>query len=104
MARGPCHPMQLKGKSTHGPHAGGSEHYAAYLINSDGFELELVATTYAIVADASGKGSLTGRVSAIALGLAKSLLKRHSPISIPLIRVPGARFIVARRSSPISDQ
>lgn len=27
------------------PHAGGSEHYAAYLVNSDGFELELVATT-----------------------------------------------------------
>jgi hypothetical protein len=27
------------------PHAGGPEHYAAYLVNSDGFELELVATT-----------------------------------------------------------
>lgn len=26
------------------PHAGGPEHYAAYLVNSDGFELELVAT------------------------------------------------------------
>ncbi|MCY1675766.1 VOC family protein [Pseudarthrobacter sp. SL88] len=26
------------------PFAGGSEHYAAYLVNSDGFELELVAT------------------------------------------------------------
>jgi hypothetical protein len=25
------------------PHAGGPEHYAAFLINSDGFELELVA-------------------------------------------------------------
>ncbi|WP_405474220.1 VOC family protein [Paenarthrobacter ilicis] len=27
------------------PHAGGPDHYAAYLTNSDGFELELVATT-----------------------------------------------------------
>jgi hypothetical protein len=27
------------------PNAGGTEHYAAYLVNSDGFELELVATT-----------------------------------------------------------
>ncbi|WP_458114322.1 glyoxalase [Arthrobacter sp. R1-13] len=27
------------------PNAGGPEHYAAYLVNSDGFELELVATT-----------------------------------------------------------
>jgi catechol-2,3-dioxygenase len=26
------------------PHAGGSEHYAAYLENGDGFEVELVAT------------------------------------------------------------
>ncbi|MGN7253279.1 VOC family protein [Arthrobacter sp. SAFR-014] len=26
------------------PHAGGPDHYAAYLVNSDGFELELVAT------------------------------------------------------------
>ena len=26
------------------PNAGGPEHYAAYLVNSDGFELELVAT------------------------------------------------------------
>jgi catechol 2,3-dioxygenase-like lactoylglutathione lyase family enzyme len=26
------------------PHAGGPEHYAAYLSNSDGFEAELVAT------------------------------------------------------------
>lgn len=25
------------------PHAGGAEHYAAYLVNSDGFEVELVA-------------------------------------------------------------
>ncbi|MFI9567389.1 VOC family protein [Streptomyces rishiriensis] len=25
------------------PHAGGPEHYAAYLVNSDGFEVELVA-------------------------------------------------------------
>lgn len=26
------------------PHAGGPGHYAAYLVNSDGFEVELVAT------------------------------------------------------------
>ncbi|MFE5836357.1 VOC family protein [Arthrobacter sp. NPDC056493] len=26
------------------PYAGGAKHYAAYLVNSDGFELELVAT------------------------------------------------------------
>ncbi|WP_256468618.1 VOC family protein [Pseudarthrobacter sp. SSS035] len=26
------------------PHAGGPDHYAAYLTNSDGFEIELVAT------------------------------------------------------------
>jgi catechol 2,3-dioxygenase-like lactoylglutathione lyase family enzyme len=26
------------------PHAGGQEHYAAYLANSDGYEVELVAT------------------------------------------------------------
>jgi catechol 2,3-dioxygenase-like lactoylglutathione lyase family enzyme len=26
------------------PNAGGPEHYAAYLVNSDGFEIELVAT------------------------------------------------------------
>nr|WP_217500549.1 VOC family protein [Arthrobacter sp. C9C5] len=26
------------------PHAGGPGHYAAYLVNSDGFEIELVAT------------------------------------------------------------
>jgi hypothetical protein len=25
------------------PHAGGPEHYAAFLINSDGYEVELVA-------------------------------------------------------------
>lgn len=28
------------------PHAGGPDHYAAYLINSDGFELELVAVNF----------------------------------------------------------
>jgi hypothetical protein len=26
------------------PHAGGADHYAAYLVNSDGFEVELIAT------------------------------------------------------------
>lgn len=26
------------------PHAGGPDHYAAYLVNSDGFEAELIAT------------------------------------------------------------
>lgn len=26
------------------PHAGGHEIYAAYLVNSDGFEIELIAT------------------------------------------------------------
>ncbi|MFJ4169617.1 VOC family protein [Paenarthrobacter sp. NPDC089714] len=26
------------------PHAGGADHYAGYLINSEGFEIELVAT------------------------------------------------------------
>jgi catechol 2,3-dioxygenase-like lactoylglutathione lyase family enzyme len=29
----------------HHPHAGGSEHYAAYLENTDGYEVELVALT-----------------------------------------------------------
>lgn len=28
------------------PHAGGPGHYAAYLTNSDGFELELVAVNF----------------------------------------------------------
>ena len=27
------------------PYAGGSDHYAAYLVNADGYEVELVATT-----------------------------------------------------------
>jgi len=27
------------------PHAGGEQHYAAYLENEDGFEIELVADT-----------------------------------------------------------
>jgi hypothetical protein len=27
------------------PHAGGGQHYAGYLTNTDGFEIELVATT-----------------------------------------------------------
>ena len=26
------------------PHAGGPDHFAAYLVNSDGFEAELIAT------------------------------------------------------------
>jgi hypothetical protein len=27
------------------PYAGGGDHYAAYLVNTDGYEVELVATT-----------------------------------------------------------
>ena len=37
------HGWQLMFADRH-PHAGGSDHYAAYLHNSDGFEVELVAT------------------------------------------------------------
>ena len=39
---GPAHGWTLLFPDRH-PHAGGKDHYAAYLTNSDGFEAELVA-------------------------------------------------------------
>lgn len=39
---GPAHGWTLLFPQTH-PHAGGPEHYAAYLTNTDGFEVELAA-------------------------------------------------------------
>jgi len=39
---GPAHGWTLLFPDTH-PHAGGPDHYAAYLTNTDGFEVELVA-------------------------------------------------------------
>ncbi|MEO6703011.1 MAG: VOC family protein [Jatrophihabitantaceae bacterium] len=41
-AAGPAHGWTLLFPGQH-PHAGGREHYAAYLSNADGFEVELVA-------------------------------------------------------------
>jgi catechol 2,3-dioxygenase-like lactoylglutathione lyase family enzyme len=41
-AAGPVHGWTLLFPETH-PYAGGNDHYAAYLANSDGFEVELVA-------------------------------------------------------------
>jgi catechol 2,3-dioxygenase-like lactoylglutathione lyase family enzyme len=41
-AEGPAHGWTLLFPDTH-PHAGGPGHYAAYLANTDGFEVELVA-------------------------------------------------------------
>lgn len=41
-AAGPAHGWTLMFPDKH-PHAGGNDHYAAYLTNSDGFEVELVA-------------------------------------------------------------
>ena len=42
-AEGPAHGWTLLFPETH-PHAGGPDHYAAYLANAEGFEVELVAT------------------------------------------------------------
>ncbi len=42
-AEGPAHGWTLLFADKH-PHAGGPDHYAAYLANTDGFEVELVAT------------------------------------------------------------
>ncbi|MGW4442711.1 VOC family protein [Streptomyces sp. NPDC004682] len=42
-AQAPEHGWQLLFPDRH-PHAGGPDHYAAYLANSDGFEAELVAS------------------------------------------------------------
>jgi hypothetical protein len=42
-AEGPSHGWTLLFPDKH-PYAGGSDHYAAYLANIDGFEVELVAT------------------------------------------------------------
>jgi catechol 2,3-dioxygenase-like lactoylglutathione lyase family enzyme len=39
---GPAHGWLLLFPEAH-PHAGGQDHYAAYLTNTDGFEVELVA-------------------------------------------------------------
>jgi catechol 2,3-dioxygenase-like lactoylglutathione lyase family enzyme len=41
-AQGPAHGWTLLFPDSH-PHAGGSDHYAAYLASTDGFEVELVA-------------------------------------------------------------
>lgn len=41
-AAGPAHGWSLLFPDRH-PHAGGPDHYAAYLANTDGFEAELVA-------------------------------------------------------------
>ena len=41
-AAGPARGWMLLFPDTH-PHAGGPDHYAAYLANTDGFEVELVA-------------------------------------------------------------
>jgi catechol 2,3-dioxygenase-like lactoylglutathione lyase family enzyme len=41
---GPLHGWALMFPDKH-PHAGGRDHYAAYLVNTDGYEIELVATT-----------------------------------------------------------
>ena len=41
-AEGPAHAWTLLFPDRH-PHAGGPDHYAAYLANTDGFEVELVA-------------------------------------------------------------
>jgi catechol 2,3-dioxygenase-like lactoylglutathione lyase family enzyme len=41
-AEGPAHGWTLLFPDRH-PHAGGPDHYAAYLANTDGFEVELVA-------------------------------------------------------------
>jgi catechol 2,3-dioxygenase-like lactoylglutathione lyase family enzyme len=41
-AAGPARGWALLFPETH-PHAGGPDHYAAYLANTDGFEVELVA-------------------------------------------------------------
>jgi len=41
-AAGPAHGWTLLFPETH-PHAGGPDHYAAYLASTDGFEVELVA-------------------------------------------------------------
>jgi hypothetical protein len=40
---GPAHGWTLLFPDRH-PHAGGPGHYAAYLTNTDGYEVELVAT------------------------------------------------------------
>ncbi|MGW0485282.1 VOC family protein [Nonomuraea sp. NPDC003214] len=42
--RAPSHGWKLMYADRH-PYAGGRQHYAAYLENEDGFEVELVATT-----------------------------------------------------------
>ena len=42
-AQGPDHGWTLLFPDSH-PHAGGPDHYAAYLASSDGFEVELVAS------------------------------------------------------------
>ncbi|MGD0606944.1 MAG: hypothetical protein ABSA53_25565 [Streptosporangiaceae bacterium] len=40
----PAHGWTLLFPGLH-PHAGGPDHYAAYLVSTDGFEVELVATS-----------------------------------------------------------
>jgi hypothetical protein len=42
-AEAPAHGWTLPFPETH-PHAGGPDHYAAYLSNTDAFEVELVTT------------------------------------------------------------
>ncbi len=48
VAEAPRHGWQLVFADRH-PHAGGPDHYAAYLENQDGFEIELVADSGPIV-------------------------------------------------------
>lgn len=48
VAEAPRHGWQLLFSDRH-PHAGGPDHYAAYLENQDGFEIELVADSAPIV-------------------------------------------------------
>jgi catechol 2,3-dioxygenase-like lactoylglutathione lyase family enzyme len=43
VAQAPAHGWRLLFSDRH-PHAGGEQHYAAYLEDTDGFEVELVAT------------------------------------------------------------
>lgn len=40
-----CHGWTLMYPDRH-PHAGGKDHYAAYLVNADGYEVELIAGTW----------------------------------------------------------
>jgi catechol 2,3-dioxygenase-like lactoylglutathione lyase family enzyme len=49
-AEAPSHGWHLLFADRH-PHAGGAEHYAAYLEDDDGFEVELVAIDRSLIQD-----------------------------------------------------